>query len=100
MTKLQAFLDTIDITQAGTDEYGDLRWHIQCSAEGNASDSFTPETFTEEAWQGMALETAIMLYDCWKDYFPQLVKETEEDFEAWQLACLEEDAEWYSVRDR
>lgn len=74
LTKFQAFLETIDVSQAGTDEYGDLRWHIECSALANANDSFSGATFSEEAWAEMAYDTAFMIYDCWEDFYPQLVK--------------------------
>jgi hypothetical protein len=69
-----------------------------------------------EAMYASALESAEMILDCWMEFYPQLVKQAEEEVEvtevteeaemteeendAFQLACLEEDADWYSRRNR
>ena len=66
----EAFLAAIDVTIAGTDEYGDLRWHVECTAVSNANDC----NLSGEHWYKMALDTAEQAYDDWKSYYPQLIK--------------------------
>ena len=66
-TRYDAFIASIDVSIAGRDQYGDLRWHIECSAEANA----TGDNQSEE-WFGSALESARMCADDWKSFYPQL----------------------------
>ena len=57
-------IESIDGSQAGTDDYGGLAWHIDCSAMANS----------EGSWE-KAHDTAVMIFDCWQDFYPELVKE-------------------------
>lgn len=68
------FIASIDASIAGRDEHGDLRWHIECSAEANAGDMQAEGVAerTEEGWYSAALDTAKMCLDDWKSYYPQL----------------------------
>jgi hypothetical protein len=61
-----AFITSIDNAVAGSDEYGNLAWHIDCSAMANGA------TMAE------CLDTARMILDCWQDFYPQLIKSNEE----------------------
>ena len=77
------FIAAIDVSVAGKDELGDLRWHVDCSAINNIDDSLP-----EDYW-AQALETAKMVLDGWRDFYPQLItSETtpQNDFEAAVLA--------------
>jgi len=67
----EAFIAAIDTSIAGSDEYGDLRWHVACSAEANAGDMMAEGN---EDFYAAALATAEMCLDDWKSYYPQLVK--------------------------
>jgi hypothetical protein len=73
------FLNSIDTSIAGRDEYGDLRWHIESSAETNAQDTLSEQGFKsnnpheyENALYGLALENAKFILDDWTSYYPQL----------------------------
>jgi hypothetical protein len=70
----RAFIAAIDVSVAGRDGYGDLRWHVECSAEANAGDTMN-ETggawFSDEYWAS-ALDTAKMCADDWRSYYPKL----------------------------
>jgi hypothetical protein len=70
------FLDMIDTSVAGRDNYGDLRWHVECSAETNAGDTMndTGGTWYSDAYWASALDTAKMCVDDWRSFFPQLRK--------------------------
>jgi hypothetical protein len=73
----RAFIASIDTSVCGRDEYGDLRWHIECSAEGNAGDMLTGQTFDtdydyEDALYTAALATARDCADDWRSMYPQL----------------------------
>jgi|TARA_R100001086_G_scaffold183119_1_gene102136 hypothetical protein len=68
------FIANIDVSVAGKDSsFGDLRWHVDCSAINNIDDSLP-----EDCW-AQALETAKMLVDCWREFYPQLQLTDEED---------------------
>jgi hypothetical protein len=72
----QNFIAAIDTSIAGRDNYGDLRWHIECSAETNAGDTMNEtggEWYSDEYWQS-ALSTAKLCADDWRGYYPQLRK--------------------------
>jgi hypothetical protein len=68
------FLSTIDASVAGSDEHGDLIWHVECSAEANAGDTMNEtggEWGSDEYWD-VALRTAQMCADDWRGCYPQL----------------------------
>ena len=69
--RYEAFITAIDTSVAGSDKYGDLRWHVACSAEANANDMMK-EGY--EDFYVAALETAEMCLDDWPAYYPDLVK--------------------------
>ena len=69
-TKYSNFLDAIDVSVANSDHYGNLRWHVDCTALANAEDE---EWDSDDYWCA-ALGTARMVLDCWEDFYPQLVK--------------------------
>ena len=56
------FIEGIDNSVAGTDEYGNLAWHIDSTATSNADN-----------YEDM-IATARMALDCWEDFYPQLIK--------------------------
>ncbi len=66
-TEYTQFLDAIDVSVAISDDYGDLRWHVDCTSLANA------EGAGDEYWCS-ALATARMVVDCWQDFYPDLVK--------------------------
>ena len=68
MHEYEAFIASIDNSKAGTDEYGNLAWHVDCSAQANACDT-CPDG--EGFWE-VALDTAKMCADDWKGFYPQL----------------------------
>ncbi len=79
LEKYEAFTASIDTTVAGQDEYGDLRWHVECSAEGNAGDTMKEMGLTyettldyEDAFYAVALATAKECADDWRSYYPEL----------------------------
>jgi len=74
--KYEAFIASIDTSVAGRDGHRDLRWHIECCAEANATDMQREGTATrtEAGWYAAALATAEMCLDDWKGHFPQLIK--------------------------
>jgi hypothetical protein len=61
--KYESLIASIDNSVAGTDEYGNLAWHVDCSAIANMRHS----------WKE-AIDTANMIIDCWQDFYPQLIK--------------------------
>jgi hypothetical protein len=69
----QRFIAAIDSSVAGTDEYGDLAWHVDCSAQANAGDMGYASP--EEYWTN-ALSTAEVVLDDWHSYYPQLIPRT------------------------
>jgi len=70
------FIANIDTSVAGSDQYGDLRWHVACSAEANAGDMQAEGSAeaTDTGFYEAALSTARSCVDCWQDYYPQLRK--------------------------
>lgn len=62
-----ALIDGIDSSVAGSDEYGNLAWHVDCSATANASGNTFVEKFQSQ------IDTAKMILDCWEDFYPQLI---------------------------
>ena len=68
------FLASIDTSVAGRDQYGDLRWHVECSAEANATDMQQEKTTaqTTDGYYAAALSTAKICLDDWESYYPQL----------------------------
>ena len=75
------FLENIDNSVAGEDEFGNLTWHVECTSETNAGDTCREEglTFEDNAYNSryweMALATATGAADAWQDYYPQLIKD-------------------------
>ena len=63
------YLKSIDVSVAGSDNFGDLRWHVDCSSLANIDE------FVEADEWVQALNTAKMIMDCWEDFYPQLIKE-------------------------
>jgi uncharacterized UPF0160 family protein len=72
----QAFIAAIDCTQAGADDYGNLAWHVDCSAQANACDMQNEQGKDATRYWSDALSTAEMIVDCWQDYYPQLIQAT------------------------
>ena len=69
--KYDAFIASIDNSVAGSDMYGNLSWHIECSAESNAIDmGLNP---SNPDFYKAAYETAVMCHDAWQDFYPQLI---------------------------
>lgn len=62
------FIDAIDNSLMGSDEYGNLAWHVDCTAQANAAD----DADTEEEFFRVALETAKMALDDREGFYPQL----------------------------
>ena len=58
----QEFLASIDNSQAGTDDFGNLAWHIDCSVMANV------ETDDEAEW----ISQGRMILDDWRGFYPQL----------------------------
>ena len=74
--KYHKFLESIDTSVAGCDDYGDLRWHIECTASTNANDTSEEQGgFTETQWYEMALATAEFALDDWRGWYPWLEKD-------------------------
>ena len=75
------FLNSIDVSVAGKDHYGDLRWHVECSADQNGEDTAQESGYREYTDERViavfesSLATARMIVDSWQDYYPELVKE-------------------------
>ena len=61
------FIEGIDSSVAGTDDYGDLSWHIDCSARANGYGNTGAEL------ERSCLDPAIMILGCWEDFYPWLV---------------------------
>lgn len=79
----QAFIASIDESGSGRDQFGGLRWHVECSSETNAGDMATENKsaradLSDDEREALfwidALETARMVADAWRDFFPELVK--------------------------
>ena len=77
------YIGMIDVSVAGTDTYGDLAWHVDCSAFQNGCDTAAEQghntycATSRYVIYTYALTTARMIVDCWQDYYPQLIKETQ-----------------------
>lgn len=72
--RYDSFLDSIDVSVAGTDVYGNLRDAIDCSALANAS-TMAAE-YDDAAWEFYyenALATAEMCLNDWQSLYPQLI---------------------------
>ena len=52
--KYDEFIASIDVSVAGSDQHGDLKWHIDCTAMANAE----------------ALASAEMALDDWQSFLP------------------------------
>jgi hypothetical protein len=68
-SRYEAYIAAIDVSVAGRSEYGDLRWHVECSAETNASDTAPLNTIE---WYETAFETARMAHEDWRNWYPEL----------------------------
>lgn len=74
----QDFLSSIDNSKALTDSYGNLAWHVDCSATENAGDTLVEQfsdldgTERTEKFYELCLSNAVMMDDCWIDFYPQL----------------------------
>lgn len=65
--KYADFIESIDNSVAGVDQYGNLAWHVDCSARANG------EGRTGAELEKSCLDTAIMIMDCWGDFYPWLI---------------------------